>query len=35
MRCLVTIIEIFFLKSQKGGGFASVNYLKVNNDVTY
>ena len=27
--------EIFFLTSQKGGGIASVNYLKVKNDVTY
>ena len=27
--------EIFFLTSQKGGGIASANYLKVKNDVTY
>ena len=27
--------EIFFLTSQKGGGIASVNYLKVKNDVSY
>ena len=35
MWCLVTFDEIFFLTSQKGGGIASVNYLKVKNDVTY
>ena len=35
MWCLVTFNEIFFLTSQKGGGIASVNYLKVKNDVTY
>ena len=29
------IYEIFFLKSQKGGGIASVNYLKVKNEVTF
>ena len=27
--CDVSSNEIFFLKSQKGGGIASVNYLKV------
>ena len=27
--------EIFFLTSQKGGGIARKNYLKVKNDVTY
>ena len=27
--------EIFFLTSQKGGGIASANYLKVKNDVTF
>ena len=27
--------EIFFLTSQKGGSIASVDYLKVKNDVTY
>ena len=27
--------EIFFLTSQKGGGTASANYLKVKNDVTF
>ena len=27
--------EIFFLTSQKGGGNAKANYLKVENDVTY
>ena len=34
MRCLVTFNKIFFLSSQKGGGIAGVNYLKVKNDVT-
>ena len=33
--CDVTLNEIFFLTSQKGSGIASVNYLKVKNDVTY
>ena len=32
---LVTFNEIFFLTSQKGGGTAGVNHLKVKNDVTY
>ena len=27
--------ESFFFASQKGGGIASVNYLKVKNDVSY
>ena len=27
--------ETFFLTSQKGGGIASVNYLKVKSDVTF
>ena len=27
--------EIFFLTSQKGGGIAGANYLKVKNDVTH
>ena len=27
--------EIFFLMSQKVGGIASANYLKVKHDVTY
>ena len=27
--------KIFFLTSQKGGGIASVDYLKVKNDLTY
>ena len=27
--------EILFLTSQEGGGIASVNYLKVKNDVTH
>ena len=35
MWCLVTFNEIFFLSSQKGGGIARVNYLKVKNDVTH
>ena len=35
MWCLVIFSEIFFLKSQKRGGIASVNYLKVKNEVTY
>ena len=35
MWCLVTFSEILFLKSEKGGGIASVNYLKVKNEVTY
>ena len=34
MRCLVTFNEFFFLLSQRGGGIAGVNYLKVKNDVT-
>ena len=33
--CDVLSHENFFLTSQKGGGIASVNYLKVENDVTY
>ena len=33
--CNVSSNEIFFLTSQKSGGIASVNYLKVKNDVTY
>ena len=35
MWCFVTFNKIFFLTSQKGGGIASVNYLKMKNDVTY
>ena len=35
MCCLFTFNEIFLLISQKGGGTASVNYLKGKNDVTY
>ena len=35
MWCLVTFNKIFFLTSQNGGDIASVNYLKVKNDVTY
>ena len=35
MWCLLTFNEIFFLTPQKGGGNASVNYLKVKKDVTY
>ena len=35
MWCLVTFNEIFFLKSQKDGGIASLNYLKMKNEVTY
>ena len=35
MWCLVIFSEIFFLKSQKRGGIASVNYLIVKNEVTY
>ena len=34
-KCDVLSHENFFLTSQKGGGIASVNYLKVENDVTY
>ena len=33
--CHVLSDEIFILTSQKGGGIASENYLKVKNDVTY
>ena len=33
--CDVLSNEIFFLTSQKGGGIASVNYLKVKIDSTY
>ena len=35
MWCLVTYNEIFFLKSQKSGGIASVIYWEVKNEVTY
>ena len=35
MWCLVTFNEIFFLKSQKDDGIASLNYLKMKNEVTY
>ena len=34
MRCLVTSNKIFSLTSQKGDSIASVDYLKVKNDVT-
>ena len=33
--CDVLSHENFFLTSQKGGGIASVNYLKVKSDVTF
>ena len=33
--CDVLSNEIFFVTSQKDSGIASVNYLKVKNDVTY
>ena len=33
--CDVLSNNIFFLTSEKGGEIASVNYLKVKNDVTY
>ena len=33
--CDVLSNKILFLTSQKGGGIASVNNLKVKNDVTY
>ena len=33
--CDVFSNDIFFLTSQKGGGIASVNYLKVKIDFTY
>ena len=32
---ILSLSTTFFLTSQKGGGIASVNYLKVKNDVTY
>ena len=35
MWCLVTFNKILFLSSQKGGGIAAVNYLKVKTDVTH
>ena len=35
MWCLVTYNKIFFLKSQKSGGIASVIYWEVKNEVTY
>ena len=35
MWCFLTFNNIFFLTSQKGGGIAGVNYLKVKNYVIY
>ena len=35
MWCLVTFNEIFLVSSQKGGGIASANYLKVKNDIAH
>ena len=32
MWCLVTFNKIFFFTSLKGGGFTSVNYLKMRGD---
>ena len=35
MWCLVTLNEILFLSSQKGGPIVGVDYLKVKNEITY